>query len=312
MESIILFFGVIELDILEAARTFTAIAEHKSLTQAAKKLGLSLPTVVRHLSEIERKHGVRLFQRTTRRLQITEDGVIYLRFCERLRHEVENIEDVLSGGTTSPSGHVSISAPVLFGQLHVMPAVVAILRQHKGLSIRLRLEDSVVDLVRDHIDVAVRVGSLHNSSMIAKKVGSVRHIVCASPSLLKSVGKPRRPSDLADMPCIRFDGHRFSTSWSFQSGGRKLDVGVKGQFITNLGRPMIDACVAGIGFGQFINYQVANEVKRGELKIVLAEFESKPFPVNLLYLPGGPLPARVRTVIDSLSYQLSRVAALWS
>jgi DNA-binding transcriptional LysR family regulator len=306
MENITSNFGVVALDILEAARTFTAIAEHKSLTQAAKKLGLSLPSVVRHLAEIERQHGVRLFQRTTRRLQITDDGISYLQFCERLRHEVDSISDVLAGKASRPKGEVSISAPVLFGQKHVAPAVIATLKQHQELSIRLRLEDALSDLVRDQVDVAVRIGTLPDSSMIARKVGFVRLVVCASPALLKITGKPRRPSDLANLPCLRFDGHRFNTAWTFQSGRRRIDVGVSGPFITNLGQPIIDACVSGLGFGQFISYQVAEEVERGQLEHVLEDYEPRPIPVHIVYLPGGPLPMRVRTVIDHLTAHLQR------
>lgn len=289
---------------LDAIEMFQTVAERQSLTEAAKRLGKSLPTVVRQLADLERHLGVRLFRRTTRRVEITEDGLTYLRFCQRVRAELESIEDELRGKLAEPTGQVTISAPLLFGQIHVAPAVTQILARYPGLNIRLSLQDRIVDLLEDHIDIALRIGHLKDSSLIARGIGEVRQVLCASPALLKKRGAPKTPADLSNLPCIRLDGNNFATSWPFLVSGKKRLVPVTGQLTTNIMRPAIDACVAGLGFGLFLSYQVRDEVQRGRLKLLLRKYEPQPLPVHLVHAGSRLLSSRVRTVLDELAVRL--------
>ena len=294
------------MDKLQAMATFVKIAEAGSLTAAAQECGRSLPAVVRNLADLERILNVRLFNRTTRKIALTAEGRLYLERCRRILGEIDETERALHADPVDPSGSITLTAPVRFGEIHISPLVTSFLKTHPRIQIKLLLLDRMVDMLEEGVDLAVRIAHTGDSAAIAKPVGQIRRVVCATPAVIKSFGRPRRPEDLMRLPCVLFSGVSAAGVWSFQKDGRKIQVKVKGQSTCNHAGAAVDACVAGLGFGLFLNYQVMPWVERGELKVVLEQFELDPLPVSLVFHHTRLLAPRIRIFIDYLFTELRR------
>lgn len=292
------------MDKLNAMRTYVTIHERGSLTAAAEALGKSLPTVVRTLAELEAELGVVLLRRTTRRMSLTEEGRVYLERCRSILADVAEADELVGTGRGEPRGHLRVTAPVLFGQMHVAPAVVDFVAAHEAVSVDVLLLDRVVNLVEEGVDVAVRIGPLADSSMIATTVGSMRRVVVASPRRLGKGKTPKHPRELAERSCVWFTGVS-GRAWRFREGSKELSVPVSGRLGFNQASAAVDACVAGAGFGMFLAYQVAPAVKARKLRIVLADFELPPSPVSLVYSEARLLSPRLRAFIDWMKPRLS-------
>ncbi|HEX2827739.1 MAG TPA: LysR family transcriptional regulator [Burkholderiales bacterium] len=297
------------MDKLAAMGTFAAIVDRGSLTAAADALNASLPTVVRTLAALEKELGVRLLNRTTRRIALTEEGRYYLERCRRVLAEIDEAELGLSAQQKEPSGTLSVTASVMFGRMHLAPAVTAFLKQFPATRVEMLLLDRVVSLVEEGIDVGVRIGALSDSSLIAIPVGKVRRIVCASPALLKRVGTPKHPKELASLDCIGFTGLANGPQWSFVENGRTVAVPAKTVLTCNQAYASMDACAAGLGFGVFLSYMIRPLEREKQLKVVLAEFEPPALPVNVVYPHGRLVSTRVRAFLDSLAKQLPKALA---
>ncbi|HMI90432.1 MAG TPA: LysR family transcriptional regulator [Polyangiales bacterium] len=291
------------MDKLKAMQTFAAIADQGSLTAAARTLGGSLPAVVRSLAALEAQLGVRLFNRTTRRVALTEDGRRYLERCRHVLSAVDEAERAVTGDASAPSGRLTVTAPVLFGQLHVAPAISRFLRRHPQVEVNALLLDRVVDLLDEGIDVGIRIGRLKDSSLVAQPLGSVRRVVVASPGLLRRHGVPQHPRELASANCLRFAGGG-ALGWTFHENGQSFKVTVGGNLRINHVAPLVDACAAGIGFGVFMSYQVADQLARNTLRIVLDRFEPPAQPIHVVYPQARLLPARARLFIDWIRREL--------
>ncbi|MBL8742611.1 MAG: LysR family transcriptional regulator [Myxococcales bacterium] len=283
------------MDKLRALETFVAIVDRGSLTRAAEALETSLPAVVRQLAALEADVGVRLLNRTTRRLSLTEDGRQYLTRVRHLLADLDDAEQALGEGRGEPRGTLRVTAPVLFGTLFVAPLVQSFLARHREVRVELLLLDRVVDLVDEGIDVGVRIADLPDSTLVSLPVAKMRHVVVASPGFLKRVGLPRHPLDLARHNCVRFGA---ISKWSFLEGGRPLQVAVAGDFTCNLTMPVVAACVAGRGFGMFLSYQVAAELRAKALRVVLSQYELPERNVSLVYPSARLLPSRTRAFVD--------------
>ena len=292
------------MDKLAAMRAFVEIADRGSLTAAATALDRSLPTMVRTLAALERAVGAALLRRTTRRMSLTEEGRVYLERCRRILADVEQAEELVGSGRSEPRGPLRVTAPVLFGQLHVAPAVIEFVRRHPAVQVELLLLDRVVDLVDEGIDAAVRIARLGDSSMIAIPAGMVHRVVCGSPELLRVEGEPARPEDLATRPCVRFRGLEPGGSWHFDGGGREITVPVSGGFTTNQASAAVEACIAGLGFGLFLSYQVEAPLRAEQLRLVLRDFEPPPLPVSLVYADARMLSPRLRVFLDWMKERL--------
>lgn len=293
------------MDKLHAMSVFVKIAEEGSLTAAANTLGKSLPAVVRMLAALEESLQTRLFNRTTRKIALTEEGRIYLERTRKILAEVEESELALSQEKVVPRGLITLTAPVRFGEMHVAPSVTRFLEQYPHVQVNLLLFDRVINLIDEGIDLAVRIAHLHDSSLIAKPVGEIRQVVCASPSLLENMeATPRCPEELSDLPCVRFSGISSNSTWYFNDKGKRIDVKVNGGFMCNQVKSSVDACIAGLGFGLFFNYQVMPWIESGELEIVLGDFEPAPKPVSLVYPHSRLMATRVRTLVDWLDRDL--------
>jgi DNA-binding transcriptional LysR family regulator len=295
------------MDRLYAMQVFVEIARRGSLTAAAAALEKSPPTVVRVLAGLEDALAVRLMHRTTRRLSLTDEGRMYLELCRRVLGELEEGERALTDRQLVPAGTVSVTAPLRFGELHVAPLVTAFVSLHHKVDARLMLLDRSIDLLEEGIDVAVRIGRLRDSSLIARPVGEVREVVVASPALLKKVGVPKHPTALSTAPCVRFIGISSEDSWSFGAGPRAIQVPIAARLVCNHAAAMVEACVAGLGFGRVLSYQAMPDLLAGRLQVVLADFEPAPLPVTVLTPPNRAPSARVRALVDWLVTGLKRV-----
>lgn len=293
------------MDKLRAMSVFVKIADEGSLTAAANSLGRSLPSVVRVLAALEENLQVRLFNRTTRRIALTEEGHIYLDCCRRILTEIEESERVLGRHQVEPHGSITMTAPIRFGELHVAPSVTRFLEQYPRVQVNLLLIDRLSNLLDEGFDLAVRIAHLEDSSLIAKPVGKIRQVACASPALIKSTGgAPERPEALSKLPCVRCTSISSSPVWHFSEDRKRLDVQIDGSFVCNQVKTSVDACVAGLGYGVFFNYQVMPWVESGELEIVLNDFEPESLPLSLVYPHTRLMAMRVRALVDWLSSDL--------
>ena len=293
------------MDKLTAMRTFVAIVDHGSLSAAARSLDRSLPTVVRVLAALEEDLGTRLLRRTTRRMALTAEGRGYLERCRRILSDVEDAEASVAQGQSEPRGQVRMTAPVLYGQMHVAPAPTEFVRRFDAVQVELLLLDRVVNLIEEGIDLAVRIAHLADSSMIGVPIGQVRRVVCASPALLQSEGVPAHPRELSQRRCVRFRGVAAGDSWTFQESGREIAVRVAGNFACNQAAVASQACAEGLGFGLFLSYQIEPLVRAKRLEVVLAKFEPPSLPVSLVYPESRLISTRLRAMLDCLKPTLS-------
>jgi DNA-binding transcriptional LysR family regulator len=291
------------MDKFKALQTFVAIADGGSLTRAGDALGLSVPAVVRSLAGYEAHLGVRLFNRTTRRVTLTEDGKLHLANCRQVLAALEESEAELSAGAADVSGHLTITAPVLFGQMHVAPSLLRFVRAHAQVRCRLVLLDRVVNLLEEGIDVGVRIGQLDDSSLVALPLGRMRRVVVAHPAFLRKHGVPRHPRELESANCIVVTGGP-SGFGDFQEKGRSFRVQVRGNLEFNQMLPAVEACAEGLGFGMFFHYQVAPFIARKQLRVVLEGFERPARPIQAVYPHARLLPARTRAFIDWIRQDL--------
>jgi DNA-binding transcriptional LysR family regulator len=295
------------MDKLRALRGLIAIADHGSLSAAARAQGSSLSATVRLLAALEDELGVRLLNRTTRRLSLTEDGRQYLERARRILADLDEADRMVGDARAEPAGALGITAPVLFGQYHVAPAVTRFLARHPRVQVRMVLLDRVVNLVEEGLDVGVRIGHLQDSTLIALRVGRVRRVVLASRAFLERHGVPRDPRDLAGLPCLCSD-NADSAAWSFRAPaqGRDFKVAVQGPLQCNLVAARLQACAEGLGLCQVLSYQAAPLLAQGLLRIVLEDFEVEPWPVSITYPGTRWLPTRTRAFVDHMAEELRR------
>ena len=297
------------MDKLKAMHTVLSIADEGSLTAAAAALGSSPPAVVRTLAALEAHLGIRLFNRTTRRISLTQEGRHYIESCRQLLAAVDDAESALTTDAVEPSGQLTLTAPVLFGQMYVAPAVTRFVQKFGKVRVNLLLLDRVVNLLEEHIDVGIRIGALEDSSLVAQPLGSVRRMVVASPDYLSKHETPKHPRDLLKANCVRFSGGA-GPWWTFHEGGKQFAVPVTGNLEFNHVAPAAEACLAGLGFGMFISYQVAHHIMHKRLHIVLESFEPPPRPIHVIYPHARLLPARTRVFIAWIKQELKGLAPI--
>ncbi|MGH8804973.1 MAG: LysR family transcriptional regulator [Polaromonas sp.] len=291
------------MDKLRAMQAFIHIAEEGSLTAAARVMESSLPAMVRTLASFEAQLGVRLFNRTTRRISLTEEGRRHLESCRQLLAALDDAEAALTAEAGEPAGHLTITAPMLFGQMHVAPAVTRFVQQHDKMRCSVVLLDRVVNLLEEGIDVGIRIGPLEDSSLVAQPVGHIRHLVVASPAWLRRHGVPKHPKDLLKANCVRVTDH--APTWGpFNDQGRPLRLAVSGNLEFNQIAPAVAACVAGAGFGMFLSYQVAPFLQSKQLRTVLEDFEPPIRPIHVVYPHARLLPMRTRVFIEWIKKEL--------
>ncbi|RUX20504.1 LysR family transcriptional regulator [Mesorhizobium sp. M2A.F.Ca.ET.042.01.1.1] len=286
------------MDRLDAMSLFVATVEAGSLSAAARHASVPLATVSRKLSDLEKHLKTRLLNRSTRRLALTDAGQSYFAACRRILDEVNEAERTAAGEYSSPTGELVITAPVVFGRLHVLPVITDFLAVYPQVDVRLTLSDRITQLVEEHIDLALRIGELPDSAMVAIRVGSIRRIVCASPAYLASHGTPEKPSELAGHSCVTFEGLASPATWSFGAGKTETTIPVRSRLQVNTAEAAIDAAIAGLGLTKVLSYQADTAVRAGALRVVLEPFEPPPWPVSLVHAGQGRLPVKLRAFLD--------------
>ena len=286
------------MDRIDAMQAFVAVADLQGFAPAARKLGLSPSGVTRLIAALEDRLGARLLQRTTRQVALTDVGARYLERVRRILADVEEAEGSAQAERTRPSGRLVVSAPIGFGRLHVSPVMSAYLTRYPEVFGELRLSDRMINLVEDGVDLAVRIGHLADSSLVARHVGEMRRIVVASSGYLKRHGEPRTPRAMASHQTIQFGATAAQPDWHFVEDGREVRVACTPRLTTNSADAAIQYAEQGGGLTRVLAYQAADAIRGGRLRIVLQEFEQPPLPIHIVYPTSRLLSAKVRTFVD--------------
>jgi len=286
------------MDRFESMSTLLAAVEGGSLSAASRKLGMPLATVSRKVSELEAHLRTRLINRTSRRLMLTDAGRSYVVACKRILEAIGEAERAAAGEYMAPRGDLTVTAPIVFGRLHVLPVVIEFLKAYPDIDIRVTLADRVVNLREDDIDLAIRIGDLPDSSLVATRVGAIRRVVCGSPAYFAHRGTPKSPGELSTHDCITFDGLMSPDAWKFAVGKSIVSVAINSRLTVNTAEAAIDAAIAEVGITRVLSYQVASALRAGTLALALREFEPKPWPVSLVYAGQGLLPLKLRAFLD--------------
>ncbi|MDF2997101.1 MAG: LysR family transcriptional regulator protein [Xanthobacteraceae bacterium] len=286
------------MDRLDAMSVLLAVVDEGSLSAAARKLRAPLATVSRKVSELEAHLRTRLLVRSSRRVSLTEAGRGYVEASRRILEQVSEAERTAAGEYAAPKGELTVTAPVVFGRQHVLPVVVDFLKAYPEIDLRLVLADRVVNLVDDHIDLAVRIGELPDSGLHASRLGAIRRVTCASPAYLADRGRPLRPEDLEAHDCITFEGLSAVRAYRFRTAKGEVSVPIHARLTVNTAEAAIDAAIAGLGLTRVLSYQIVAAERAGLIEVVLREYEPEPWPVHLVYLGQGLLPLKLRAFLD--------------
>jgi DNA-binding transcriptional LysR family regulator len=298
------------MDRLEAMTIVLLAIEKGSLTAASKALNMPLPTVSRKVSELEGHLGIKILQRSTRKLTLTDAGRDYVVGARRIMEELDQIERAASGEYTRPRGELVLTAPFLFGQMYMLPLVTDFLNAFPEINVRLLLSDRNLHLYDDHVDMAVRLGALPDSSMIATKVGSMDTVVCGSPDLIALRGTPSHPRELELLPTVVFAGPSTAV-WSFRDPEAKRDfqVNITPRLSVTSAEGALQAAIRNTGFTRLYRYHCAEALKSGALVQVLAPYDVEPLPVHLIHAAVGQLPLKMRVFLDFAANQLRATLA---
>ena len=296
------------MDLLESMRTLLLVAEHGGFTKAARRLRQAPSTVTRVVSALEEEVGVRLLDRTTRSVHLTDAGARYLEHVRPILAAVQEAERAAQAQRSESLGSLRITAPVLFGRLHLVPLLTRFLALHPRVTVELELLDRVVSLVEEGFDLALRIGALPDSSLVAVRVGSTRRVVVGSPAYLAARGRPSHPRELASHDLVGFGALSASQGWRFQIKGAMHEARLENapRFTSNNAAASIEHALGGGGLVMVLGYQVAEAVRAGALEVVLANFEPPPLPIHLVHASARLLPAKVRALVE-----LVRASAAW-
>jgi DNA-binding transcriptional LysR family regulator len=287
------------MDRLGAMGVFVAVVDARGFSAASRALSMPLPTVCRKIAELERHLGAQLLVRSTRQVTVTDSGRRYYEDVRRILDDVGDAETRVSGEYQRPTGRLSITAPTLFGRLHVLPLVNDFMRAHPDIETELLLANHVMDLLEERVDLGIRVGALADSSMMALRVGSVRQIVCGGPGYLSQYGRPRSPGDLARHQCLTFPGAGAPADWAFKMpSGKVRRFAVPTRLTLNSIEGNVQSAVEDGGLVQLYAYQAAPHVAEGRLEIVLDRYEIDPKPVSVVYPQSRLVPLKVRAFVD--------------
>ncbi|HEX2543072.1 MAG TPA: LysR substrate-binding domain-containing protein [Caldimonas sp.] len=287
---------------LQQLIAFADTARHGGFAAAAREQGVSPSTLAKSVARLEAGLGVKLFHRTTRQVKLTPDGERLFARCERVLAEVEDLQAEASGSREAPAGSLCIELPVFYGKTFVMPLLAELLRRHPALRLDVRLGDRQVDLVRDGVDIAVRIGHLRDSTLIARRVDQQGLVLCASPAYLAARGTPRRVDDLAGHSTVVF---RLPTSgrdrpWQFRQRGAPVELAPRAQVRVSETEGLLEALRLGTGLGQLPDMVVAKDLASGALREVLPSCRPEPMPIHVVHPAGRLLPARVRVALEAL------------
>ncbi len=295
------------MDSVAGMRMFTRVVEAGSFSAAGRQLDVAPSSVSRQINELEESLGVRLFQRTTRKLSLTEAGQIYYERATRIVTDVDEARLAVSQLDGTPTGILRLSVPGSLSRRHIVPALVVFQEKYPNIEVVLLASDQVVDMIEQRIDLTIRLGALSDSSLIARKIGVARRIVCASENYLKKAGIPKKPEDLKDHNCLTYRSHPGTNVWKFQGAGSTSEARVSGNLFANDGESLVAAAVAGHGIILVPEWLVGCELEDGSLQEILPKFKAIPkeTPLYAIYPRQRHLPPKVRAFID---YMVERFA----
>lgn len=289
------------MDRLHLMTVFVAVAEEESFAAGARRLGMSPPAVTRAVAALEDRLGVKLLNRTTRYVRVTDAGSRYLDDCRRIIHETDEADEAAVGINAEPRGHLEVTAPVMFGRLFVIPGIVDYLKRYPEMEVSAVFLDRVVNLLEEGFDVGIRIGELPDSTMRAICVGQVRRVLCASPGYLAMNGMPNTPAELAKHKIVAASGVSPVMDWKF---AQNITVRVKPRLTVTSNDAAIEAIQEGLGISRLLSYQVASYVNSGQLQTVLSEYEPKALPIHVVHREGRYASAKVRTFVDLIVAKL--------
>lgn len=288
------------MDRLRSMSVFVGVAETGGFAPAARRLGMSPPSVTRAVAELEGHLGCRLLHRTTRSVRLTEAGERYLADCRQILTAIEEAERQAAGRHAEPRGLVSVTGSVMFGRVVLAPILSGLLDRYPEITLSSLFVDRVVHLVEEGIDVAVRIAELPDSALKATRVGAVRRVLCAAPGYLAERGRPETPADLAGHEIIDFVNMKRGGEWSFDSGGKATSIRPASRLHLNTAGSAIAAALDGRGITRLLSYMITDELRAGSLELLLEEHEPAPVPVHVVHKEPGQTSARVRAVVDHL------------
>lgn len=292
------------MDRLEAMSVIIAVTEAGSISAASRRLKSPVATVSRKVAELESRLQAELFQRTSRRIMLTDAGRSYIDACRRIIEQVDDAEREVSGEYRVPKGELAVTSPWGLGHTHLLPLAVEFLAAHPEISLRFVFDDRIVNTTEQNIDIAVRVGGLPDSNMIATRIGSIRILVCASPAYLKVRGTPKQIDDLAQHDCIGIDDHAMPTAWRFGRGRSARVAPIRSRLCVNTSEAAVLAAIDGAGLARVMSYKMDAAKRAGKLAIVLEKFEPEALPVHMLYKPRKPVPLKLRAFLNWMTPRL--------
>lgn len=292
------------MDRLTEMQIYVAVAESEGFAAAARRLNISPPVVTRAVADLEARLGIKLLNRTTRYVRVTDAGLRYLEDARRVITAADEADEAAIGVNGEPRGHLTVTAPVLFGRIYVMPGIVDYLQRFPATEVSALFVDRVVNLLEEGIDVALRIGELGDSSFHAMRVGSVRRVLCAAPEYIARHGLPAHPEALLNHQLIVATNLGMNIEWRFMQDGKPLSIRIRPRLSVTSNDSAIEAAVRGLGITRVMSYQIAHELEQGKLKILLSEFEPDIVPVHILHREGRYSSAKIRSFIDLLAERL--------
>ena len=296
------------MDTLAAMQALVRVVEAGGLSAAGRAMGLAPSSISRRISELEDMLGVTLLHRTTRKLSLTEAGGTYYERAREVVRAVEEANLAVTARRGGPSGTLRITVPASVARGHIAPAVVAFQRQYPSVRVAMRVTDRVADIVEEGLDVALRIGALEDSSLIARRVGTGRRLLCASPAYLERAGRPERPEELSEHACLTFRAHPGSNPWQFRRRSARIEIRATGPFFADDGETLVAAACAGHGLVLLPEWLVGMEVGRGRLDTLLPDWLPEPAqtPLFAVYAAGPYTPPKVRALVEFLAGRFSQ------
>lgn len=286
------------IDQIHLMQVYVAVGEEGGFAAAARRLDISPAAVTRAIAALEDGLGVPLLLRTTRNVRMTDAGRRYFDDTRAILASIAEASEAVSGVNAEPRGQLSVTAPVLFGRAFIMPCIVDYMRRHPQVEVNAQFVDRVVNLVEEGLDVAVRIGHLPDSSLRAVRAGRIRRVLCAAPAYLEAHGMPAHPADLLQHTVLASSAVSPGVEWRFGLGEEALSVRMKPRLVVSSNDAALDAALAGLGITRLLSYQVAAQVERGELRLLLEEFEEEPWPVHIVHREGRHGSAKIRGFIE--------------
>jgi DNA-binding transcriptional LysR family regulator len=286
------------MDRLEAMSILLAAAETGSLSAAGRHLGKPLTTISRKVSELEAHLNVRLLNRSSRRLTLTDAGRSFAEASKRILEDLREAERSASGEYSEPKGDLVVTAPLILARQHVLPVVAEFLKVNPGINVQLVLANRITNLAEEQLDLAVRVSNLPDSSLIAIHLGSTRRVVCGSPAYFRVYGVPKTPDELSVHDCVTIGGFMSPRTWQFKAGGSEITVPIRSRLVVSTGEAALDAAIAGVGIVGALSFPLSAAVDAGELEVILEDFEPEPMSVDILYVGGRLMPRKLRAFCE--------------